>query len=204
MISSAVIIKLAAQWHTDGHPHGQFGVVRPNRRRDGVRKVSAGDSAYNDYIEWVMSGGFNDDDRNLYLPEIKKYYRDGDAVLIEMEALEPLPVTDGWCVSSSCSSGRWTCGSMWDEEELANVLYYMADGALYSNYNAALPEWITEDAWDVMQEIAQMAGFYGHRADIHPGNLMMRSNGDLVVTDPWFNPSGLRLYDAVRDYGYSY
>ncbi len=181
---------------------GMFGIVSCREDSDYVRKISLDDYAYNDFVTYVEC---NKD--NPHLPKIKRVRRASNGVIVIMERLEQVDL--GWRAEEALAyvTEEAAIGA-----EMADCIEY-ALGEVGYGYDSEDEEEqmldeecayeelaeLLEDAWDTICAVCDEGRARAHNIDLHRANVMLRHDGTLVITDPWYSREGQALHSALSN-----
>lgn len=190
--------------------NGAFGHVLSTNNPDVVVKVFEQDDAYLSFVKYIQ------EHPNKHFPKIvsnprlmtafyKRYaFQSDQFVVLTIERLQELPKTIAAFVEEVANA-----------DDLHDAPIYLPDGSTNGgdswtaddDYDPE-PSWtyleLSRDypwirsLWEAAKSMFQSKLVKGNR-DLHLGNLMMRKDGTIVITDPVSDPEALSRISKIRD-----
>jgi hypothetical protein len=182
---------------------GHFGVTLKNSSKPEVVKFWIADSAYDDYVNYVAAHPYKHFPKLYSKPkQLSAFFlrstKFPDKVrYVKMEALQKAGIQDALIISEIFSklSG---CNNKLAVENYTKMYLREPNKDFDESHLARLDEMVS-NVGEFCQEMFEMlhAVLKGsNHLDVHSGNIMLRSNGELVITDPIYNSDS---YDEAEN-----
>lgn len=184
---------------------GTFGVTLKHSTKPEVIKFWMTDSAYNDFINYVAAHPYKNFPTLYSKPKsISSFFRRTtnfpDKVnYVKMEALEKFkdninPIRDLFLMLSD------ECDNHKDVDRIINTYLTVPNMTMNKNYLDLLNSVISDvpkfchEMFEMMHHVLKGK----HYLDLHDENVMLRKNGELVITDPVVNDDDLQQAEEIE------